>query len=197
MVNDGEFREDLLYRINTIHLELPALRQRKADIVPLANRFLRQYGDIYNKTNLRFSDEAEKKLTDAIKEIVNLAGAETIKVEYRKYAYETLEKEYNKTIKDKLSAAVWKLAKDNFKVTSYPEKLVEECRKALYEQEKYKFWTANYTSSSSSSASSSSSKESNYKHYGGYEEYALQEPSCPSCTPCTVRRSHGDRRRLP
>ena len=63
MVNDGEFREDLLYRINTIHLELPALRQRKADIVPLANRFLRQYSDIYNKTNLRFSDEAEKKLT--------------------------------------------------------------------------------------------------------------------------------------
>lgn len=63
MVNNGEFREDLLYRINTIHLELPALRQRKADIVPLANRFLRQYGDIYNKTNLRFSDEAERKLT--------------------------------------------------------------------------------------------------------------------------------------
>ena len=63
MVNDGEFREDLLYRINTIHLELPALRHRKADIVPLANQFLRQYGDIYNKTNLRFSDEAEKKLT--------------------------------------------------------------------------------------------------------------------------------------
>ena len=63
MVNDGDFREDLLYRINTIHLELPALRQRKADIVPLANRFLRQYGDIYNKKNLRFSDEAEKKLT--------------------------------------------------------------------------------------------------------------------------------------
>ena len=62
MVNDGEFREDLLYRINTIHLELPALRQRKADIVPLANRFLRQYGEMYNKTNLRFSDEAERKL---------------------------------------------------------------------------------------------------------------------------------------
>ena len=63
MVNDGEFREDLLYRINTIHLELPALRQRKSDIVPLAERFLRQYGDLYNKVNLRFSEEAEKKLT--------------------------------------------------------------------------------------------------------------------------------------
>ena len=64
MVNDGEFREDLLYRINTIHLELPALRQRKSDIVPLAERFLRQYGDLYNKVNLRFSEEAEKKLTN-------------------------------------------------------------------------------------------------------------------------------------
>ena len=61
MVNDGEFREDLLYRINTIHLELPALRQRKSDIVPLAERFLRQYGDLYNKLNLRLSEEAEKK----------------------------------------------------------------------------------------------------------------------------------------
>ena len=64
MVNDGEFREDLLYRINTIHLELPALRQRKSDIVPLAERFLRQYGDLYNKVNLRLSEEAEKKLTN-------------------------------------------------------------------------------------------------------------------------------------
>ena len=62
MVSDGDFREDLLYRINTIHLELPALRQRKADIVPLSNRFLRQYVDMYNKTNLRFSEEAERKL---------------------------------------------------------------------------------------------------------------------------------------
>ncbi len=62
MVNDGEFREDLLYRINTIHLELPALRQRKSDIVPLAERFLRQYGDLYNKVNLRLSEEARENL---------------------------------------------------------------------------------------------------------------------------------------
>ncbi len=62
MVTRGEFREDLLYRINTIHLELPALRQRPADIVPLASRFLRQYADLYNKVNIRFSEEAEHKL---------------------------------------------------------------------------------------------------------------------------------------
>ena len=62
MVSRGEFREDLLYRINTIHLQLPALRQRPADIVPLAKRFLRQYASLYNKVDIRFSEEAERKL---------------------------------------------------------------------------------------------------------------------------------------
>ena len=63
MVSDGTFREDLLYRINTIHLHLPALRQRRSDIVPLAKRFLRQYGGLYNKPPMHFSAEAEQKLT--------------------------------------------------------------------------------------------------------------------------------------
>ena len=63
MVSQGEFREDLLYRINTIHLELPALRQRKQDIVPLAQRFLQQYGDLYNKVNIQLSTEAAEKIT--------------------------------------------------------------------------------------------------------------------------------------
>ena len=64
MVMNGEFREDLLYRINTIHLELPALRQRKEDIVPLANRFMKQYGDLYNKVNIQLSTEAADKITN-------------------------------------------------------------------------------------------------------------------------------------
>ena len=63
MVAKGEFREDLLYRINTIHLELPALRQRKQDIVPLAQRFLQQYGNLYNKENIQLSAEAAEKIT--------------------------------------------------------------------------------------------------------------------------------------
>ena len=43
MVADGEFREDLLYRINTIHLHLPPLRERKEDIPSFANSFLEKY----------------------------------------------------------------------------------------------------------------------------------------------------------
>uniref|UniRef100_A0AB33IVY1 Sigma-54 dependent transcriptional regulator n=1 Tax=Prevotella sp. GTC17253 TaxID=3236793 RepID=A0AB33IVY1_9BACT len=62
MVRQGDFREDLLYRINTIHLQLPPLRQRRQDIMPLANRFLQKYADIYNKPNLDFTADATEKI---------------------------------------------------------------------------------------------------------------------------------------
>lgn len=49
MVAEGRFREDLLYRINTIHIDLPPLRQRREDILPLAEAFLRRYAAKYGK----------------------------------------------------------------------------------------------------------------------------------------------------
>lgn len=63
MVAKGEFREDLLYRINTIHLRLPALRERREDIVPLAERFIEKYSTIYNKVPLPLDIRAKEKLT--------------------------------------------------------------------------------------------------------------------------------------
>ena len=62
MVHKGEFREDLLYRINTIHLHIPALRERKEDILPLAQRFLEQYNQQYLRTLTGFSADAEQRL---------------------------------------------------------------------------------------------------------------------------------------
>lgn len=62
MVQRGEFREDLLYRINTIPLHLPPLRERREDIVPLADLFLKKYGGIYGKSRLVLDGAAERKL---------------------------------------------------------------------------------------------------------------------------------------
>ena len=62
MVRESEFREDLLYRINTIHLQLPPLRERRDDILPLAERFLNHYATIYNKVGMSFDAEARDKL---------------------------------------------------------------------------------------------------------------------------------------
>jgi len=63
-VQKGEFREDLLYRINTIHVEVPALRERKEDIPLLAEFFLKKYARKYQKENIRLSDEALDKLKE-------------------------------------------------------------------------------------------------------------------------------------
>ena len=63
MADKGEFREDLLYRINTIHLEIPALRERPEDIIPLAERFITRFCKQYEKPALRLDNSAREKLT--------------------------------------------------------------------------------------------------------------------------------------
>ena len=63
MVAKGEFREDLLYRINTIHLEIPSLRERPEDIIPLAERFIIKFCKQYDKAPVKLTDGAREKLT--------------------------------------------------------------------------------------------------------------------------------------
>ena len=62
MVQKGNFREDLLYRINTFHVEIPPLRERPEDIVPLTEIFLSKYTKIYGKTAMCLSLDAKEKL---------------------------------------------------------------------------------------------------------------------------------------
>ena len=50
LVREGRFREDLYYRINTVHIALPPLRERKEDIVPLAERFVAQFAEKYHRS---------------------------------------------------------------------------------------------------------------------------------------------------
>ncbi|RXQ92234.1 sigma-54-dependent Fis family transcriptional regulator [Ancylomarina salipaludis] len=62
MVAEGEFREDLLYRINTIHIDVPPLRKRGEDIAVLAEFYLRKYAQKYGKPKLSFSSKTLDKL---------------------------------------------------------------------------------------------------------------------------------------
>ncbi|CAA9195896.1 Alginate biosynthesis transcriptional regulatory protein AlgB [Flavobacterium collinsii] len=55
-VKNKTFREDLLYRINTMEIYLPSLRERKDDIVPMANFILDKIAEKYNQENWRFED---------------------------------------------------------------------------------------------------------------------------------------------
>ena len=63
LVREGRFREDLFYRINTVHIELPPLRSRTADIVPLAERFLAENAVKYHRPLTGIDEGAQQLLT--------------------------------------------------------------------------------------------------------------------------------------
>lgn len=58
MVREGQFREDLYYRINTVSLQLPPLRERTDEIVPLAKMFLGRFAEKYHREVETIDDEA-------------------------------------------------------------------------------------------------------------------------------------------
>lgn len=93
MVAEGRFREDLLFRVNTIRIEAPPLRDREEDIILLANYFLNYYTKIYHKPKLILSGRAKEKfrqyqwpgnvreLRHAMEKAVILSESETLQPE--------------------------------------------------------------------------------------------------------------------
>ncbi len=85
-VQNGEFRQDLLYRINTIEVNLPALRDRGKDIVILAEHFLNVFKKRYDKSTLTYSDLAIQEMQNYnwpgnIREMENMIERAVILVE--------------------------------------------------------------------------------------------------------------------
>ena len=90
MVRSGEFREDLYYRINTMHLHLPALRERTDEIIPLAGMFITKYAERYRRTVTGLTPEAQdilkghywsgniRELQNCIEKAVILSDCDTI-----------------------------------------------------------------------------------------------------------------------
>jgi DNA-binding NtrC family response regulator len=62
MVKENRFRQDLLYRINTIEIQIPSLRDRIEDIPLLANHFLKHYSAKYSKSVSKISDAAMTRM---------------------------------------------------------------------------------------------------------------------------------------
>ena len=62
MIREGSFREDLFYRLNTVAIEVPPLRERGDDILDLGNHFLAHYSNKYNKSGITLSARAINRL---------------------------------------------------------------------------------------------------------------------------------------
>ena len=76
LVREGRFREDLYYRVNTVHIDLPPLRDRREDIMPLAELFLQRYAEKYHRPLSGIDPEAadllkEQRWSGNIRELQN------------------------------------------------------------------------------------------------------------------------------
>lgn len=118
-IAEGRFREDLYYRINTVHFDLPPLRERKNDILPLAERFISAFNSKYHRSVERISPEAAarlkentwggniRELRNAVEKAVILAdgklleaGDFELKDNLPETSSQTLEQAEEKTIRD-------------------------------------------------------------------------------------------------
>ncbi|HUP91140.1 MAG TPA: sigma-54 dependent transcriptional regulator [Solimonas sp.] len=98
MVSEGSFREDLFYRLNVVTLTMPPLRERREDIVILAEKLLVQFVRQHNRPARRFSPEASaaliaydwpgnlRELRNVVERAAILATGELIRPEYLPFA---------------------------------------------------------------------------------------------------------------
>ena len=63
-VSEGKFRQDLMFRINTVEIEIPSLRQRPEDIREFVDHFLENFRTKYHKSHLKINEEALKVLVE-------------------------------------------------------------------------------------------------------------------------------------
>ena len=96
LVREGRFREDLYYRINTVHIALPALRERREDIVPLAQLFLERFAEKYHRQLSGLDDSAKEALERArwsgnIRELQNVMEKAVILSEAKNLSAQDLQ----------------------------------------------------------------------------------------------------------
>ena len=96
LIDNGEFREDLYYRISEITLDVPALREREGDALVIAQSLLKSLGKNMDRPNLAFSEDAVNAITTYawpgnVREMINKIKRATIMADGKRVTAEDLE----------------------------------------------------------------------------------------------------------
>jgi len=102
LVKDGKFREDLYYRLSVVHLEIPSLNERKEDILPLVDYFIKAFNVKYKKSVQTISDETisiflEHSWPGNIRELKNCVERSIIFCDNSEISPDNLPMQYKRT----------------------------------------------------------------------------------------------------
>lgn len=119
LLNDGLLREDLYYRLNVVQLKLPALRDRRSDIVVLANKFAEIFASRYDKVITGINEDALRMMTDFdwpgnVRQLENAIERAVVLAEQTEIQLSDFEQLFDE-VSDGDTIVPLKVAIDNFK----------------------------------------------------------------------------------
>lgn len=120
LLNDGHLREDLYYRLNVVQLKLPALRDRRSDIVVLANKFAEIFASRYDKVITGINEDALRMMTDFdwpgnVRQLENAIERAVVLAEQSEIQLSDFEHLFDEVDSDGDTIVPLKAAIDNFK----------------------------------------------------------------------------------
>lgn len=143
-IRKGKFREDLYYRLNTVPIQLPALRERKEDIYLLFRKFAADFAEKYRMPAVRLNDDAQKLLTNYgwpgnIRQVKNITEQISIIEQLREIDAPTLSRYLPNFSDNKLPAIYNEEAKNEFSEREILYKVLFDMRNDLTDLKKLVF----------------------------------------------------------
>lgn len=143
-IRKGKFREDLYYRLNTVPIQLPALRERKEDIHLLFRKFAADFAEKYRMPAVRLNEDAQKVLTNYtwpgnIRQVKNITEQISIIEQQREIDAPTLLRYLPNFTDNKLPAIYNEEAKNEFSEREILYKVLFDMRNDLTDLKKLVF----------------------------------------------------------